>query len=67
MKRIHIPELSLRSSYSLSMTKFGHMLVDEIIFAYDGNDFIAWLQVYEINEPDNTAFAKIVGSSYMGE
>lgn len=67
MKRIHIPELSLRSSYVLSMTKFGHMLVDEIIFAYDGDDFIAWLQVYEVSEPDNIAYASIVGSSHMGE
>ena len=67
MKRIHIPDLSLRASYALSMVKFGHMQLDEIIFAYDGVDFIAWLQIYEINEPNNVAYAKVVGSSYMGE
>ena len=68
MKKVLIPDLSLRYHYRLRISSFEDPLQEgEIIFAYDGNDFIAWICVEEIYESLDIAYASIVGSSYSGE
>lgn len=67
MKKILLPELSLKYCYCFSISNLGPFEINEIIFAYDGNDYIAWLSVEEIDEANDSAYAVIVGSSYSGE
>lgn len=67
MKRILLPELGTKTVHVLNINNFGSFVKDEIVFAYDGIDLIAWLWVQEIDELNSNATLVIINSSTDGE
>jgi len=58
MKKVYVPHLS--SIVTLPLEKWGPLSLNDIVFAYDGNDTIAWLSIIEIDTDSNIATAKVL-------
>lgn len=67
IKSVHIPSMTYQTRYvRISMSKLSFPIeLDDVLFAFNGDDLIAWLSVVFFTS--ETVFAKVLSFNFDGE